>query len=763
MPLCGQRSASSSLCPPRRDRAELITGSNLQSVLYHATPQSAAMRAWASSDSQMMPLDSVLGVTAVPTVDSLRRLAKAFAWSQDAPKNANAYALNRGAINRLVAAIPNVSKGAKVSLEHELNTVLGLKGLPTSTMVYALKPQAAGPLDVWPLSGSNFNVAPPGKRLGFFYTTCSQQSAMEKVLSRCREHYPTEFIYLYSDCAYDFSDVAKKYNCHYAQRAGDPDQDGAKKSKLALQSSYGMGYNQYGMGVNEWLGLWRDAASLSDADWLVHLEDDVITRKRHDPELLPGPEIGIAGPICPHQKYMPHLLNYLKAKAPASVARPLIDFYNGMGASLVSTKAIKELTPEAMRNIDFAEIHYRDPRVMRATDATINVALLMLGYGAQVWKDASMPTYETPDLGINASAAFEHGDKEAYTASNTHADVMPWQAPGGSCFGTSHNAYRAIHAHPEHPPSALCPESTNRHIIVLNGGIGVSMWEYAMRMQKLMKVETICLETRVGATSRLRGLHHETHEDQAHRGVNMVNHWLSGETYKAPIAVVAISDVWGSGLKHIADAIERHNSACPAAKVHTSFVMLHVDPSDFVQSEYSDAQLVYNSLVEYSMLMKQAPLSQNRVTTVTRQQIADIVGEATTLYGFTKSDNEQMGSEVLRFTERRLGLDEANEVKTAPAFDYDLVINLSSPKLTSMYEVSQMLVDETYAAVQRTQSKLFGHQPLMMDTLPDFPSDFDTLNLHVINRRSFDREVPEDTVIAETARSTFDKILNMYV
>ena len=56
---------------------------------------------------------------------------------------------------------------------------------------------------------------------------------MEKVLTNVRQHYPTEYVYLASDCSYDFSDVGNRFGCHYVQRSGTPESDGAAKSLQA--------------------------------------------------------------------------------------------------------------------------------------------------------------------------------------------------------------------------------------------------------------------------------------------------------------------------------------------------------------------------------------------------------------------------------------------------------------------------------------------------------------------------------------------------
>ena len=80
------------------------------------------------------------------------------------------------------------------------------------------------------------------------YPSCSHHLATlhARVLDNVRRHYPSEFIYLYSDCSVDYKDIAEKYNCHYVQRPGTVEADGIVKAKSALKSSFGVGCNQVG-------------------------------------------------------------------------------------------------------------------------------------------------------------------------------------------------------------------------------------------------------------------------------------------------------------------------------------------------------------------------------------------------------------------------------------------------------------------------------------------------------------------------------------
>ena len=479
--------------------------------------------------------------------------------------------------------------------------------------------------------------------VGFFYTTCEQPQALEEVLRRVRAFYPTEFIYLYSDCGVDFREIGRRYRCHYVQRSFDAAGDGVAKARQALRGAVGMGYNQYGMGYAQWLALWKDAAVASGCDWLVHLEDDVMCHQRHSARHLPPPDVGIAGPVTPDMGFSRPLLDHLTETAPVSVRRPLLAFYNGMGASIVNTKAIREMHAR-FADVDTALLHSLDFRVIRATDATINALMPLLGYNTAVWRDAYMPGQAPPP---RRPVAFVHGEKRKYTAAATHDAVMPVEsvaAKTATPFATAH-----------------------RVLLLVNTYADLSAWEIMTRVAKVLgwPLEAcLLLDHRPQTSHRLQNLHaHAAGHAQATRD-------LADRVVRSQksLNVVFMSDPWGASLNVVARAVRAHNATNPRAPILPVFPLLYATPAE-ATLELVDSQWVWNHLLEYGMMLRGRPVAAppSGQASVVRAGDIDALGQrGLGMYGLSASDKAELHSAVVPCVKRLLSLDRVSAVEAVP-------------------------------------------------------------------------------------------------
>jgi len=117
-----------------------------------------------------------------------------------------------------------------------------------------------------------------------YYQVYKNKNKTDYVLSKFREHHPTEFIYLISDGGDDFSDLAKKYNCHYVHdelNIGYYDHTHPlvlehRKNNLSGGHPYGWTKNE----SDQYLKRFYNCCTMSNSEYIFLLEDDVIVNSQ---------------------------------------------------------------------------------------------------------------------------------------------------------------------------------------------------------------------------------------------------------------------------------------------------------------------------------------------------------------------------------------------------------------------------------------------------------------------------------------------------
>mmetsp|Transcript_104436 Transcript_104436/g.179965 ORF Transcript_104436/g.179965 Transcript_104436/m.179965 type:complete len:825 (-) Transcript_104436:127-2601(-) len=508
-------------------------------------------------------------------------------------------------------------------------------------------------------------VVDHGPRVGFWMTACAEIDATAKVIERTRLFYPDEYIFLVSDCGFDYSELAKKHNVTLiTPDQSSPEVNAQRKQKAALRAAYGMGTNQYGMDVASWLGWWFKAAEESGCDWLIHLEDDVWTSHRHDPVKLPPSNVGIAGPsFRNNMRYPDQLYNWLNANAADTVKRPIQPYYNGMGASIVSTEALRRLESR-LSDIDISTLHEYDRRFMRGTDITMCLLMLMVGYDVDVWTDCvdlrEVPNYHQGEdvEGI----AFQHGRKDFYNTelAGAHAALLPWQ----------------VFEHPSHASA----QAKRKTLIILNARSDISLWEIGMRMKGFFDQEVYFFECRKAISGQFHALDFTALQKQEADFRQYLQNWENGPASgpTASTTVLAVSDWWSTVAQVLGDRL-RQWPADRLAEVTVRYVHLYIPLQNVVTSE--DNQLaVLHRLIEFCMMTGRARDDTNFVEAVTLadlEKAVDRLGDMSTVRDTT-----------LGMMKRMLGYaGEGDAMLLSPKIEHDLVVNLADK--TSMLDIAE--------------------------------------------------------------------------
>lgn len=235
-------------------------------------------------------------------------------------------------------------------------------------------------------------IVPYNKELGMtelkiagYYCCYKDKRATYESLRAFRQHYPDALVHLVSDGGDDFTEIAQYFKCEYFHETL---RSGNGKSTLLETNEQ----------VMLWLNRLKRLCMSTDADWIVILEDDVLTRGKIKYE----PPAPLSGPCTMEFTH--------KAKA---VIRKMhkkkieINGYSGCGGSILH----RETFLKCMENMfDIAEMAKKDHRLAHHSDAILTFLFLYNGYENKLWLDQS----ETSQGRGRPDAAFDHQYKVHY-------------------------------------------------------------------------------------------------------------------------------------------------------------------------------------------------------------------------------------------------------------------------------------------------------------------------------------------------------------
>lgn len=225
----------------------------------------------------------------------------------------------------------------------------------------------------------------PQIKIGAHYNCFKRRKAVEATLKAFRKHYPEAPVCLFSDNGEDFTDLAETFNCEYEW---DSYQTGNGRST----------YFETVPQAREWLKrLYETCRMFREVDWIVLLEDDVLTQDR----ISRLPKTPIAGPCT--MPYTPELIASIQAKYPNMT----IPGYSGCGGTILNRAAYLRAFETMPLIEDTARL---DDRIAHHSDALLTWVMMAAGFENSLWDDHSERSRRVGRL----DAAFDHQNKSHY-------------------------------------------------------------------------------------------------------------------------------------------------------------------------------------------------------------------------------------------------------------------------------------------------------------------------------------------------------------
>jgi hypothetical protein len=222
------------------------------------------------------------------------------------------------------------------------------------------------------------------------YMQCyNHPRAVYETLKAFRGHYPEVGVSLVSDAGYDFKPFAKCFDLRYTH---------------ANEQVQPKGYFSGRESAETYLKRVYDHCISETSDWVVLLEEDVITKRR----ALHFPESACAGARSnPFSEKLTAYFNILRRSENRQ-------FYYGLcGGSCFSRAIFLECYS---RNRDLRLLHLLDDKIYYAPDATLTSLFTLNGYNYSEWAEVSELSWARPEWCVMRDGAFDHANKQYYTA-----------------------------------------------------------------------------------------------------------------------------------------------------------------------------------------------------------------------------------------------------------------------------------------------------------------------------------------------------------
>lgn len=207
--------------------------------------------------------------------------------------------------------------------------------------------------------------------------------AVDYCLEQFRNYYPENPIRLLSDNGDDFDNLVEKYNIFYK-----------KESKNILPKGKINGID----GTYEYLSRINDTCLLFDTEWILLMEEDVLTKGI----IKSFPNTEAAG-ICSHP-FHPELENHLKLKNNNTILG-----YGMCGGSIFKRQTFLDCY-QHIDSFNLLELEKMDPRITGWSDIPLTVFFIINGYSYSIWDETEQPS---ANIYYNNSS-FEHDFKKYY-------------------------------------------------------------------------------------------------------------------------------------------------------------------------------------------------------------------------------------------------------------------------------------------------------------------------------------------------------------
>jgi hypothetical protein len=171
-------------------------------------------------------------------------------------------------------------------------------------------------------------------------------------LKAFRTHYPDSMVHLVSDGGDDLTDIAATFRCNYSYR-----------ERIGLPP-----FAQDRM--KEWLDRMCDAASRSTAEYMIHLEDDVLVRG----EIWRSGDWAIAGPYHGYARLSDALFSFLQKKN----SNLKSNIYGGCGGTLLNRRLLLQ-SANMFQFSDYSLYESLDSHI-RWQDVFLTLVFLVAGH-----------------------------------------------------------------------------------------------------------------------------------------------------------------------------------------------------------------------------------------------------------------------------------------------------------------------------------------------------------------------------------------------
>jgi SAM-dependent methyltransferase len=231
-------------------------------------------------------------------------------------------------------------------------------------------------------------IEPIDIKIGAHFVYYNNKRATYEALRSFREHYPHQSatpIHLCGDAGDDFGDLAEHFDClhsHYTCRSGN-----GRTTEFDTKAQAMMWFTR----------LYNTCVSFDGVDWIVILEDDVLTRGK----IRFMPQGPMAGPCTmPFSEAAQMVLKFRHPGLP-------IYGYSGCGGTIIHRETYRKCYENFY---DISTMALLDSRLGRHSDAMLTFLFLWNGFANVPWLDHSELSRGVgrPD------AAFDHQFKKYY-------------------------------------------------------------------------------------------------------------------------------------------------------------------------------------------------------------------------------------------------------------------------------------------------------------------------------------------------------------
>ncbi len=236
--------------------------------------------------------------------------------------------------------------------------------------------------------------------IGVHYQTWKNYESVKFVISKFREIYPDAPIRMVSDAGEDFSDIAETYNCIF-----DYESQNIFPRGILLGHPQSLSGNTSQVGAYTWLKRLYDTSVQFNTDWILIMEDDVLTR--HAVTRFPTTD---AAGATQHEFY-PGLRNLLMERN----TKNSMWGYGLCGGSLINRQFFVTAYETQLKEFDLEYLSKLDSRIYGWSDVLLTAFIIFSGGTYSISEELEDITSNNIP---NPPAAFEHPVKKYYSEKN---------------------------------------------------------------------------------------------------------------------------------------------------------------------------------------------------------------------------------------------------------------------------------------------------------------------------------------------------------